>query len=44
MADLDAALRELADAYGVATEFRDWQGRTGRYPRRRSSRCLTRWA
>jgi 4-alpha-glucanotransferase len=27
MADLDDALRELADAHGVATEFWDWRGR-----------------
>ena len=27
MADLDPALLELAQAYGIATEFWDWQGR-----------------
>jgi 4-alpha-glucanotransferase len=27
MADLTGAPRELADAYGVATEFWDWRGR-----------------
>jgi 4-alpha-glucanotransferase len=27
MADLDVALRQLADAYGIATEFWDWRGR-----------------
>ncbi len=26
MTDLDAALRELAEAYGIAIEFWDWQG------------------
>ncbi len=27
MSDLDPALRELAEAFGIATEFWDWQGR-----------------
>src|SRR5436190_16784115 len=26
MADLDATLRELADAHGIATDFWDWRG------------------
>jgi 4-alpha-glucanotransferase len=32
MADLDATLRELADAHGIATDFWDWRGRQREIP------------
>ena len=33
MSDLSAELRALAEAYGIATEFWDWQGRHSAVPR-----------